>query len=69
MNSLTAKFVLAGTKNSRAEGFFASKTPETHSSQTPPHYGAVCPSSDMVLLDEHTPPPGASVKGVGQGRH
>ncbi len=25
------------------------------------------PSSGMVLLDEHTPPPGASGKGVGRG--
>jgi hypothetical protein len=65
-DSLTPKS-LAGTKTSLKlkEGFGAS---ETQSNKHPHHDGPVCPSSGMVLLAEHTPPPGAPAEGVGQGR-
>jgi hypothetical protein len=52
-NSLTPKSVPAGTKNSHKH---------------PYHDGAVFLSCGMVLMDEHTPPPGAYAEGVGQGR-
>jgi len=65
-NLLTsAKSILAGTQNSRSEGFLIAK----HTSHYPSHHdGAVCLSSGMVSMDEHTPPPEASSKGVGRGR-
>jgi hypothetical protein len=63
-NSLTAKFILVGRKNSCSEGFgLAEQTAHTH----PHHDGAVCLSSIMVFMAEHAPPLGASVEGVGQG--
>ena len=34
----------------------------------PHHDGAVFLFSGMVLMDEHTPPPGAYAEGVGRGR-
>jgi hypothetical protein len=64
LNCLTAKFVLVGTKNSHLEGFWLAKqTAHKH----PHHDGAVCLSSGMVFMEEHTPPPRASVEGFGQG--
>jgi hypothetical protein len=63
-NSFTAKSVPAETKNSRLEGFLLEKhTAHKHLN----HDGAVCLSSGMVSMVEHTPPPGASAEGVGQG--
>ena len=64
-NSLTAKSVLKGTKNSRSEGFLLAKHKHTN---IPHHDGAISLSSGMVLMDEHTPPPGVSLQGVGRGR-
>ena len=69
VNGLTAKSVPAGMKNSRSEAFLLAKH-LTHTAHKHHHQdGPVCPFSGMVLLDEHTPPPGASVNGDGQGRH
>jgi hypothetical protein len=66
LNSLTAKSVPAGTKNSRSEGFLPKHL--KHTAHKHHHNdGAVCPSSGKVLLDEHTPPPGAYAKGVDRG--
>ena len=65
---LTAKSVPAGTKNSRSEGFLLAKHLKRTAHKHHHHDGAVYPSSGMVLLDEHTLPPGASTKGVGRGR-
>jgi hypothetical protein len=56
-NSLTAQCIPAGTK-------LAKHTLHKH----PHHDGAVSPSSGMVLMEEHTPPPGASSQGVGRGQ-
>ncbi len=65
-NSFTAKSIPAGTKNSRSEGFLLAK----HTAHKHPHHdGSVCLSSGMFSILEHSPPPGASVTGVGQGRH
>ena len=39
-----------------------------HTSHKHPHHDeAICLSSSMVSMDEHTPPPGASLEGDGQG--
>ena len=65
---LIAKSVPAGTKNFRSEGFLLAKHLKHTAHKHHHHEGAVCASSSMVLLDEHTPSPGASAKGVGQGR-
>jgi len=67
LDSLTAKSFLAGTKNSRSEGFLLEKHLKHTAHKHHHHDGAVCLSSNIVLLDEHTPPPGAYAKGVGQG--
>ena len=64
-NSLTAKSVLAGTKISHSEGFLLVKHLKHTAHKHHHHDGVVCLSSGMVLLDKHTPPPGASAKGVG----
>ena len=69
LNSLTTKSVPAGTKNSRSEGVLLAKHLKHTAHKNNHHDGAVCPYSGMVLLDEHTPPPGASAKGVGRGCH
>ena len=61
---LTAKSVLAGMKNFCSEGFLLAKHLKHTAHKHHHHDGAVCPSSGMVLLDEHTPPPGASAKGL-----
>ena len=66
--SLTAKSVPAGTKNSRSEGFLLAKLLKHTAHKHPHHDGAVSPSSAMFLMEEHTPPPGASLQGVGRGR-
>jgi hypothetical protein len=48
------------------EGFLLAK----HTSHKHPHHdGAVCLSSGMVSMDEHTPPSGVSSEGVGRGLH
>jgi len=66
-NSLTAKSVPAETNNSRLEVFLLAKHLK-HTAQKHHHHDrAVFPSSGMVLLDEHTPPPGTSSEWVGQG--
>jgi hypothetical protein len=66
LNSFTAKSFPAGTKNSHSEGFLLAKhTAHKHTH----HDGAVCLSSGMVSMVEHTPPPGASAEGVRQGHH
>ena len=67
LNSLTTKSVPAGSKNSRSEGVLLAKHLKHTAHKNNHHDGAVCPYSGMVLLDEHTPPPGASAKGVGRG--
>jgi hypothetical protein len=51
LNSLTAKSALAGTKNSRSEGFLLAKHLKHTAHKHHHHDGAVCPSSGMVLLD------------------
>jgi hypothetical protein len=56
LNSLTTKSVPAGTKNSRLEGVLVAKHLKHTAHKHNHHDGAVCPSSGMVLLDEHTPP-------------
>jgi hypothetical protein len=62
---LTPKSVLAGTKNSPAEGLWLAK----HTSHKHPHHdGAVFPSSGMFLMEENTSPPRASSQGVGRDR-
>ncbi len=66
-NILPAKSIPVGTKNSLSEGFWLTKASLTQAHKHPHHDGAVCPSSDMVLLAEHTPPPGASLEGVERG--
>ena len=64
-NSLRAKSILAGKKHSRSEGVWLAK----HIAHKHPHLdGVVFFSSGMVWIDDHTPSPGASVEGVGQGR-
>ena len=68
INSLTAKSVLAGMKNFRSEGFLLAKHLKHTAHKHHHHDGAVCPSSGMVLMEEHTQPPGASLQGVGRGR-
>ena len=68
LNSLTAKSVPAGTKNSHSEGFLLEKHLKHTAHNHHHHDAAVCPSSGMVLMEEHTPPPGASLQGVGRGR-
>jgi hypothetical protein len=56
VNSLTAKSVSAGMKNSRSEAFLLAKH-LTHTAHKHHHHdGPICPFSGMVLLDEHTPP-------------
>jgi hypothetical protein len=60
LNSLIAKSVLAGMKNSHSEGFLLAKQLKHTAHKHHHHDGAVCPSSGMVLMEEHTPPPGAS---------
>ena len=60
VNSLTPECVPPGTKTSHSEDFLLAK----HTSHKP-----IFPSSGMVSMDEHTPPPGASLEGVGRGRH
>ena len=70
VNSLRAKSIPSGTKNSRSEGYSLAK----HTAHKHPHHDeAVCPSRGMALLAEHAPPPsptpGASLEGVDQGRH
>ena len=67
VNSLSAKSVPVGTKNSLLEGFWLAKASKTQAHKHPHHDGAVCPSSSMVLFAKHTPPPGASLEGVGRG--
>ena len=64
LNSLTAKSVPMGMKNSRSEGFLLAQHLKHTAHKHQHHDEAVCPSSGMVLLDEHTPPPGASAKGL-----
>ena len=59
LNSLTAKSVPAGAKYSRSEGFLLAKHLKHTAHKHHHHDGAFCPSSGMVLLDEHTPPPGS----------
>jgi hypothetical protein len=68
LNSLTAKSVLAGSKNSRSEGVLLAKHLKHTAHKHHHHDGAVCSSIGMVLMGEHTPPPGASLQGVGRGR-
>jgi len=51
-------------KNSHSEGFLLAIHLKHTAHKHHHHDGAVCPSSGMVLLDEHTPPPGASAKGA-----
>jgi hypothetical protein len=70
VNSLAAKSVPAGTKNSRSEGCLLAKHLQHTAHKHHHHDGAIFPSSAMVLLDERTPPPGtsASAEGVEQGR-
>ena len=63
-NSLTAKSILAGTKNSRSEGFLLGKHLKHTAHKHHHHDGAVCLSSGMVLMEKHTPPPGASSQAV-----
>jgi hypothetical protein len=64
LNGLMTKSILAGAINSCSEGFWLAK----HRAHKNPHHdGAVCLSSSMVFIVEHTPPLGASAKGVGQG--
>ncbi len=65
LNSLDAKSVLAGTKNSRSEDFLLAKQLKHTVHKHHHHDGAISPSSAMVLIDEHTRPPGASLEGVG----
>ena len=67
LNSLTAKSVPAGTKNSHSEGFLLEKHLKHTAHNHHHHDAAVCPSSGMVLMEEHTPPLGASLQGVGRG--
>ena len=55
-------------KNSHLEGFLLAKHLKHTAHKHHHHDGAVFPSSAMVLLDERTPPPGASAEGVKQGR-
>jgi hypothetical protein len=65
VNSLTPKCVPAGRKNSRSERFWLAK----HKHTNIPTMMCRFPSSVMVSMDKHTPPPGASSEGVGRGRH
>ena len=66
VNSFTAMSVLAGSKNSCFEGFWLEK----HAAHKHPHrYGAICSSSNLVLMVEHTPSPGASAEWFDQGCH
>jgi hypothetical protein len=67
VNSLKPKTVPAGTKNSRSEGILLAKHLKHTAHKHHHHVGAVCPSSGMVLLDEHTPPPGSLRKGLAKG--
>ncbi len=55
-------------KNSHLEGFLLAKHLKHTAHKHHHHDGTVFPSSAMVLLDERTPPPGASAEGVKQGR-
>jgi hypothetical protein len=65
LNSLTAKSVLAGTKNSCSEGFWLAKL-QAHKH---PHHGeAVSISNGMGLVDPPNPMQGRTVRGVGGGR-
>ena len=59
---------MAVPKNSRLEKFLLAKNLKHTAQKHHHHDGAVCPSSSMVLLDEHTPSLGASAKGVVRGR-
>ncbi len=65
LNSLTPKSVLAGTKNSRSEGFWLAKL-QAH--KHPHHAEAVSTSNGMGLVDPPNPTQGRPVRGVGGGR-
>ena len=65
MYSLTPKFVLAGTKNSRLEDFLLAK----HTSHKHPHHDEPCSRLAAWFPWMNNPPPGASTEGVGQGHH
>ena len=62
VNSLTAKSVPTGTKNSHAEGFLLAKHKHSH------HDGAISPSSGMVLMDTPDRTRVTSSEGVGRGQ-
>jgi hypothetical protein len=73
VNSLTAKSVPAGTKNSRPVGFYSrNSTKSTVNPNTTIHKydhrgGAVCPSYGVVSMDTPDPTRRPSSEGVGGG--
>ena len=62
---LTAKSVQVGMKNSRSESFLLAKHLKHTAHKHHHHDGSVCPSSGMVLMEEHTPPLGLLPRGLG----